>query len=380
MLRPHHRLLAASVFVVAVISAEVVPVSASSEQAQGILQAGSVASAAALPESLLYWGARIDGAPDDVSRIDAFEKAVGKRPSIVQWGAPWKRRGRMLPFQRTYFERIRARGSIPMFDWGSWDSCCESEQPEFRLSTIINGDWDEYIVRFAQDARAWGHPFFLRFDHEMNGWWYAWSEQANENGPGEFVQMWQHVHDIFAQQGATNVTWVWCPNIVGRYSTPMTRLYPGDDYVDWVCMDGYNWGTDYDNLWMTFTEVFTGKPSYGVFNTYEQLLGLAPTKPIMIGETASSENGGSKANWITDMLEVQLPSNFPQIKAVVWFDTTSSDPVVSWPLESSPSALSAFSIGIASPVYPDNAYATLNVSPIPPPEYLIPTQAVEPQE
>ena len=77
----------------------------------------------------------------------------------------------------------------------------------------------------------------------MNGWWRPWSEQANGNHPGEFVAAWRHVVDIFRAQGATNVTWVWCPNIVGPKSQ-LTGLYPGDNYTDWVCMDGYNWGTD----------------------------------------------------------------------------------------------------------------------------------------
>jgi hypothetical protein len=347
---------------------------AAPDEASGVGQTTAVAVA---PASI-YWGASVEGWPDDVSKIDAFEKTVHKRMSIVHWGEPWMRRGRMMGFQSAYFDGVRTRGSIPMLDWGSWDSCCDESQPQFALSTIVNGDWDAYITRWAADAHAWGHPFFLRLDPEMNGWWYPWNEQVNNNAPGDFVQAWQHVHDIFVAQGATNATWVWCPNIVGRYSTPLTGLYPGDDYVDWTCVDGYNWGTDYDNAWQTFTEVFTGSLAYGGHNSYGELLSQAPNKPMMIGETASSENGGSKAAWIRDMLLEQLPTNFPQIKAVVWFDGNSGDPNLSWSVESSPAALQAFSDGISSPAYPDNAYATLDVSPIPPPEYLIPTAAQTP--
>ena len=29
------------------------------------------------------------------------------------------------------------------------------------------------IRQFATDARDWGHPLMLRFDHEMNGWWFS---------------------------------------------------------------------------------------------------------------------------------------------------------------------------------------------------------------
>jgi mannan endo-1,4-beta-mannosidase len=356
----------------------------------GVVSLGLIGAGAAAPTmagaqpapnvpTMVYWGASVEGFPADPAKLDKFEATVGKPASLVQWGAPWKRRGRLLPFQREYFDAVRSRGAIPVLDWGSGDSCCADDQPDFALQTIIQGDWDDYLIGWAQDAQAWGHPFFLRFDHEMNGWWTAWAEQANGNSPGEFVQAWRHVHDIFVQQGATNVTWVWCPNIVGPQSTPIAGLYPGDDYVDWTCMDGYNWGTDYNNVWQTFAQVFTGDPRLRSQNTYGQLLELAPGKPVMIGETASSENGGSKAAWIKDMLYQQLPLNFQQVKALLWFDSISKDPsfpTESWPVETSPDAIAAFSQGIASPVYPANSYATLEVSPIPPPEFLLPSQAV----
>jgi mannan endo-1,4-beta-mannosidase len=332
----------------------------------------SPAHAQSVKTPLIYWGATLEGAPSDAAKLDAFESSVGKRMSLIEWGAPWKRKGQLLRFQRENFERVRSRGSIPVLTWGSADSCCLEDQPDFQLSTIVDGTYDDYLNQWASDARTWGHPFFLRFDHEMNGWWWAWNEQANANAPGEFVQAWRHVHDIFVQQGATNVTWVWCPNIVGKLSTPLTELYPGDDYVDWTCMDGYNWGTDDNNAWQTFAQVFAGDPSYGVLDTYDQLLNLAPSKPIMIGETAASENGGSKAAWIEDMLDEELPDKFPQVKAFVWFGDVSRYPELSWPVTSSDATLVAFREGISSPVYPGNAYATLDVSPIPPPEYLVP--------
>ena len=103
--------------------------------------------------------------------------------------------------------------------------------------------------------------------------------------------MWRHVHDVFTAQGATNVTWVWCPNIQGPKSTSLAEMYPGDSYVDWTCVDGYNWGTDQGNEWQTFNQIFAGSSYNGWYNTYQLLQQLAPSKPIMIGETASSENG-----------------------------------------------------------------------------------------
>ena len=59
------------------------------------------------------------------------------------------------------------------------------------------GAWTKTFTKFATDAKTWGHPFFMRMDHEMNGKWYPWSEQVNGNQPGGYVRMWRHVHDIF---------------------------------------------------------------------------------------------------------------------------------------------------------------------------------------
>ena len=109
-------------------------------------------------------------------------------------------------------------------------------EPDFQLSDVIAGTYDAYIAQFAAEAQDWGHPFFLRFNWEMNGNWFPWSEGVNGNNPGEYVAAWRHVHDIFAAVGATNATWVWCPyadankrsdsGTLGR-STPATRTSTG---------------------------------------------------------------------------------------------------------------------------------------------------------
>ena len=54
---------------------------------------------------------------------------------------------------------------------------------------------------------------------------------------------------IFDAEGATNVTWAWCGTAWGM-KTPDSatstagsayQYYPGDDVIDWVCADGFNW-------------------------------------------------------------------------------------------------------------------------------------------
>jgi beta-mannanase len=328
------------------------------------------------PQKSIYWGAWINGdtygladAPWEVQALDTFEGHAGKAISILHWGQAWWNcspncRYQSFQDQVAQYEAARQRGIIPLIDWASWDFKAQprDRQPGFALSKISQGAHDQYIRQWATDAKNWGHPFFLRFNWEMNGNWFPWSEQLNGNQPDAYVKAWRHVHDIFTNVGATNVTWVWCPNVEYPGSLPLASLYPGDDYVDWLCMDGYNWGPNQDREagWHSFEEVFGP--------TYDRLSQISPTKPIMIAETSSTETGGSKGAWITDALTEQLPVHFSNVQAVVWFNWNTDG--MDWIIESSPSAQAAFARGIASAYYAGSQFTNLNTSPIPPLEQL----------
>jgi hypothetical protein len=328
----------------------------------------------------VYWGSWLDGehyglgdAPWIDETINRFESNAGKRLSILRWGQPWYWSGKagypgigdghFQKFEATYFEKVRQRGTIPMIDWNSWDLLNQNKvNSDFQLADIIEGKFDAYITQWARDAAAWGKPFFLRFNHEMNGDWFPWSEQVNGNQKGEYVRAWRHVHDIFEKEGAANVTWVWAMNVVyisNPESLNLKNYYPGDNYVDWVAIDGYNWGDNPErkDVWKSFSQVFG--------ESYNLLLQLAPSKPIMIAEFASREgHGGSKADWLTDALKTQIPTKFPKIKAIVYFNMNHDG--MDWIIESSSSAQNAFASGIASSVYSANNFSGLETSPIPP--------------
>jgi beta-mannanase len=112
--------------------------------------------------------------------------------------------------------------------------------------------------------------------------------------------------------------------------------YPGDAYVDWTGVDGYNWGTsDPDFDWQSFHDVF--KDIYPLL--------AAKGKPILIGEMASDEVGGSKSQWIADMIPT-LRTDFPSIKAFVWFDVKKER---DWEINSSASSLAAYVTLAADP-------------------------------
>lgn len=345
---------------------------------------GLLAFVAPKVERTIYWGARISGStygtgdvPWDIETLQRFEQHTQKQPSIISWGQPWwlcspTCRYQSFQDQLTQYNLVRNQGHIPFIDWASWDYSIKPQynQPNFSLHTIIMGQHDEYIRQWASEARDWDHPFFLRFDWEMNGDWFPWSEQRNGNQPGEYVQAWRHVHDIFTSVNATNVTWVWCPNVNYSNSPSIDQFYPGETYVDWLCMDGYNWGTNpiRPDSWQSFDDIFG--------STYDDLGQLNTDKPVMIGEMSSTEVGGSKASWIRDALAYQLPQRFTRIEALLWFNWDLGG--MDWAIESSDTSQAAFASAIASSYFAGSEFANLSAHPIPPYSRLQPYQTLLP--
>jgi mannan endo-1,4-beta-mannosidase len=321
----------------------------------------------------LYWGAWISDpysdrdAPWDMGRVAEFEQLVGKGLSLIEFSSPWqdcsRNPCRYFRFPTEAMNNVRGYGAIPVFSWGSEATPRSSaEQPAFTLGNLINGAYDSYVREFAEEARNWGHPFFLRFDWEMNGNWFPWYEGVNGNSPGQFVAAWRHVHDIFTAVGATNATWLWCPYADTEKRLLQQRLkglYPGDGYVDWTCLDGYNWGQNAVNPkpWRSFSEIF--EPAYNLVTKK-----IAPRKPLMLGEFATSSMGGHKALWIKKMFQ-KLPRKYPRVRGLIYFNTV--DRSVDWPLEDSPPAARAFALGIHKGIYANNRFGELASSPIPPP-------------
>lgn len=303
----------------------------------------------------IYWGVSVEGVPWDMAKLATFEATVGKAPSIVHFWLPWTDRGALAPLNPVLLENVRDYGGIPMVSWLPARSSQGVDQPDYRLAQIIDGKYDAYVRQWAAGAKDWGHPFMIRFAHEMNGFWFPWGESANGNQKGDFVKAWKHVVDIFRSAGATNVTWVWCPNIdwAGSGWPTMQELYPGDDYVDWTCLDGFNWGSTRGS-WTGFDEVFRW--------SYENVRSIAPSKPMLIGEFGSAEQGGSKADWITDAVTTEIPHDYPGLKAVVWYNFADSQ---DWRVETSPAAIDAFKAAIGSSYYSTNSYRDLTTSPIP---------------
>jgi len=264
-----------------------------------------------------------------------------------------------MPFQSSRIRRLAALNVVPMVTWDPVGV------EGLDLQSILSGEWDEYIARWARDAALVGSPMFLSFGHEMNGDWYAhagalngggettgFGDPSEPDGPERYVAAWRYVHDILQREGATNVSWVFCPNCdslpKATWNEPI-NYYPGADYVDWVGLDGYNWGTTqtaWASQWQNFEQVFDH--SWGG-RTLSTLLAQIPDKPFMIAEFASAEQGGDKAAWISDAYG-RIQTDYGRIGAVIWFNL---DKETDWRINSSESSLQAYVDAIAGSYWVD---------------------------
>jgi hypothetical protein len=200
-----------------------------------------------------------------------------------------------------------------------WDGYVPTSEPDVGKDSVLMVSWhgapwgrvndgssDRVIASVARKLAGMKRPILLRWGWEMNGNWFEWDGSHNGDDPSGYVRAWRRLHRIFGEQGADNVAWVWSPNWNSQPNASWNRFqryYPGDDYVDWVGVSGYNF---YDESPHTlFTAVCD---AYG------------KKKPIILSETAAVDSGaGSKAKWIKKLSA--WVADTPAVGAVVWFDT-----------------------------------------------------------
>jgi uncharacterized membrane protein len=292
---------------------------------------GNSAKATALAKFEPADGLTYMGVGTRVGEFNAFNIFVndtGRYPalrlSFYSWGVDFP----VNPNYNDSLTPIYQQGMIPVVTW---------EPFSVSLAAIANGSQDAYINSWAQSAKTFGQPMFLRFAHEMNGYWYPWG-----GDPAAYIAAWRHIYNVFQAAGATNVAFVWCPNWQSSGPGYMS-YYPGDAYVDWVGVDLYNWPRwprTFDFMVSNFYSDFSGR------------------KPIMIGEVASAQNfapdpgfenpaAQNKAQWITDMFNA-MNTKYPAIKAYLWFNVLKE---TDWRVQSSPQSLAAFNAAIQNPRY-----------------------------
>ena len=102
-------------------------------------------------------------------------------------------------------------------------------ESENSFVSIAEGKYDDYLIHTAKYIQEYDHTVFINFAPEVGN---PNNRYALPTGEYTFAYQnaWKHVFHTFAEQGISNVVWVWTP-----YSSESTNFfYPGSEYVDWV--------------------------------------------------------------------------------------------------------------------------------------------------
>ncbi len=260
----------------------------------------SAANTVPVPDFGAYTGAAVNGSATQTwqDAFNSFEQASG----------------RQLALHRTY----QAWDSATISGLTKWD-VANGHIPVVSISApasasswaaIANGSLDADIAKQADAFKAFGAPLLLSLNHEPE------LDAPGLGTPAEYRAAWQRWVGIYRAREATNVsfTWILTAASFSKYKYVADDYFPGDDVVDWLGVDGYNWfDVCKDDPWRSFDNVFAD------FRTWA----ARHPQPILIAEVGSAEDKADpqhKARWIAD-IPASLAA-WPQVKAVSWFNFT----------------------------------------------------------
>ncbi len=276
-------------------------------------------------QSPILFGFAIEGFPVTAKSLIEQSRETKVVPQLTLFYLQWSKEPGQGKLLLESFQAIWDIGSVPCLSWEPMQ-IKEGKEHTISYQEILNGTYDSYIDEMADAIAAWRKRVIIRFAHEMNLKRYHWGdvyqEEFDKNSPEIYKEMYRYVVDRFRKKNVTNTLWAFCPNVdsvpADGWNTP-THYYPGDNYVDILGMDGYNWNISeklakeehisWSKPWQSFEQLF--KP------LYTELKALAPNKPIVVFETASVDREpGDKISWLKEGLAVAKKWD---LSAIIWF-------------------------------------------------------------
>lgn len=287
------------------------------------------------------------------ARVRAFVELAG-RDIVWSFVAFHWDRGIVFPVEAC--RTLHKENVVPLVGIMPWSSL-EQGKPEevYTLSRIAAGEFDDDLARCARDVRSLGFPVMIEFGPEANGKWFPWSgfwnggasdhsgERGVPDGPERFRDAYRHVVDLFRENGADNVTWVFhIASVPGEAWNAASCYYPGDAWVDWIGASVYG----------RLRGDAPAKPFDDIMKkVYPGLAALSEKKPVALLEMGVSEAHppGDKADWMREALSSIASGRYPRLKAVGWWNKRlRADGSRSYlEIDSSPESLAAYRDGVA---------------------------------
>ncbi len=320
-------------------------------QAAAVAVAGVVSAAmlaaAALPASAdgplpAVWGATVKNTAKQtpLQAVQAFQTKAGRTLGATRDFLSWD-----SPFPTAYETGLAAQGTDVLLSvaakrlngaFVSW-TAIGAAQPGDAL-------YDD-MVSWADRARDFGQPMWVTFQHEPEA-----ATNKSQGNQATYIAAWRNWVSVFRTEGATNVRFLFITTAFG-YSVKTTdrryvpTWYPGDDVVDGIAVDAYNWyncPAHASVAWQSVQQLIEGQRKFGL---------LHPDKELWIAEYGSIQDSADpsrQAQWIADAQALFQQPGYESYRGVLYYDLKKA---CDWRVETSPDTLAAFSTMGADPYY-----------------------------
>lgn len=200
------------------------------------------------------------------------------------------------------------------------------------------------MQRWANAMRDLGTPILFVFDHEP--------EAVSGGGTqAQYIAAYRNFAGVLESVGATNVENIWIMTanafkVGSRDRRQAVKWYPGDDVVDVIASDAYNWYRcrGQTEQWRSLETVITPMRNFGRQH---------PGIPLLLAEFGSAEDpadGGRKAQWYRDARALFKQPGWEQFVGVVHFNRRGQQQC-NWQFDSSAAAQQAYVEMAQDPFY-----------------------------
>jgi hypothetical protein len=283
-----------------------------------------VPASPAAAERPIRWGAhpelRRGQTPEEaLARIESMAgRRLGPVRMFYRWDEPWptgfeedlKGTGRTLVMS---VKAKRINGSVV-----SWSSIANAQPGTVR--------YDE-IRRWALRVRNYRARVWVTFNHEPEA-----LASLKMGTSREYVAAWRQWVRIFRQAGATNARFMWIMTDQSFWLPASDRRqaekwYPGDDWVEGIASDAYNWYTcraGIVNPWKSLRKIINPQRRFWLHHQSEQL---------WLTEYATAddpENPKRKARWYRDARKLFKTRRFSVYDGVMLFEPSVGYPTCNW--------------------------------------------------
>jgi hypothetical protein len=309
--------------------------------AAGATRQASGAQPYAGVDGTVVWGASVTPSKTTpIKPLQTFQTKVGRTVAATRDFLSWD-----SAFPTTFESSLTAQGTTILLSV----STTRLNKTAISFGAIAAAQPGDQLyadmVSWADRVRGFGVPIYVTFQHEPEA-----AANKTKGTQADYIAAWRNWVSVFRAEGATNARFMFITTAFGylvkasdhRYAP---AYYPGDDVVDAIAVDAYNWFTcraTVKNPWNSLASLIAGQKAFGA---------LHPTKPLWLAEYASVEDPnmiGRRAQWLTDAQNLFKQAGYEQYVGILYFDLKKQ---CDWRVENDTPSLNAFSAMGQDPFY-----------------------------